>query len=176
MSVNRAAIIFSFTHWVIYVPIGCRHPFMRYWQPLDPKTTWTCSLPNPENERQQRVNSFRWWKFGNQGIVWIFARMTVLLTALAGTNTIYQSWNTDAKLIHIAKCTTCKSALLVVEIAILIRYYWQTAYTRAVYESIDGPDGRPTNNLPNSDIIGVYHRTVPKLTVQVYWPLGLLIW
>jgi len=58
ISVNGASMIFSFASWVLYVPIGCRHPFMRYWQPLTRKTTMTCSLPHPENERQQSVNSF----------------------------------------------------------------------------------------------------------------------
>jgi len=34
MSVNGASTIFSFTSWVIYIPIGCRHPCIKYWQPL----------------------------------------------------------------------------------------------------------------------------------------------
>jgi len=33
MSVKGASTIFSFASLVIYVPIGCRHPFMKYWQP-----------------------------------------------------------------------------------------------------------------------------------------------
>jgi len=56
MSVNGISTMFSFASWVLYVPIGCRHPFMRYWQPLLAKTTVTCSLPHPEIERQQNVN------------------------------------------------------------------------------------------------------------------------
>jgi hypothetical protein len=58
MSVNRASTIFSIASWVSYVPIGCSHPFMRYWQPLVAKTTATCSLRHPENERQRSVNDF----------------------------------------------------------------------------------------------------------------------
>jgi len=34
MSVNGAWTIFCFPFWIIYVLIGCRHPFIRYWQPL----------------------------------------------------------------------------------------------------------------------------------------------
>ena len=56
VSVNGVSIIFVFTSWVIYVPIGCRHPFIRYCQPSLRKTTATCSLPHPENECQQSVD------------------------------------------------------------------------------------------------------------------------
>ena len=84
MSVNGASTIFSLASWVIYVPIGCRHPFIKYWQPLLPKTTATCSLPHPEIQRQRRVNRFRCCIFGIQGIVLIFAFITEVLTTLIG--------------------------------------------------------------------------------------------
>jgi len=58
MSVNGVSMIVSFASWVIYVPIGWRHPFTRYWQPLLGKTTATCSLPHPENDCQWSVNNF----------------------------------------------------------------------------------------------------------------------
>jgi len=60
--------------------------------------------------------------------------------------------------------------------AILIRYQWQLANLRALYESIDGPAGRPAENLPNSDGLGVYHGTVPEWAVRVYWRPGPPIW
>jgi hypothetical protein len=149
---------------------------MRYWQPLLAKTTAKCSLQQPENERQRSINSFRTCIFRNQGIAWIFACITVLLTALLGKNTIYGRWNTDTKLIDIANCSTSKSSLLVAENSILIRYYQHTANTRALYESIDGPAGQPADNLPNSAGLGVYHGTVPEWAVCVYWrprpPIG----
>jgi hypothetical protein len=44
MSVKGVSTIFSFESWLIYVPIGCRHPFIKYWQPLLAKTTVKCSL------------------------------------------------------------------------------------------------------------------------------------
>jgi hypothetical protein len=141
---------------------------MRYWQPLGAKTTATRYLPHPEIERQRSVNSFWSCLFGNQGIARIFEHITESLTALIGKNTIYQTKNTDSKLIDIANCKTCKNILLVVEYAILIRYYYQTTKTRALYESIDGPAGRPADKPPNSDGLGDYHRTVPKLMVRVY--------
>jgi len=37
---------------------------------------------------------------------------------------------------------------------------------------MDGPAGRPADNLPNSDGLGVSHQTVPKLMVQDYWQPG----
>jgi len=123
MSINRASTIFGFASWVGYVPIGYRHPFMRYWQPLLAKTTATYSLRHLENERQRSFNSCRTWKFCNQSIARIFAYITVLLTALLANNTIYWWWNTDTKLIDIANCSTSKSTLLVAENTILIRYY-----------------------------------------------------
>ena len=51
---------------------------------------------------------------------------------------------------------------------ILRRYYEQTANTRALNKSIDGPAVQPAENTPNSDRLGVYHQTVHGLTVQVY--------
>jgi len=71
MSVNRAWTMFSFASWVIYVLIGCRHPFVWYWQPLLGKTTATCSLPHPENERQWSVNDFQLLIFGNLSSAWL---------------------------------------------------------------------------------------------------------
>jgi len=155
MSVNGAWTIFSFASWVSYVPTGCSHPFMRYWQPLLATTTAKCSLQHPENERQLSVNSFRSCIFFNQGIAWIFACITVLLTALLGNNTIYRRWNIDTKSIDIANCSTCQSSLMVAENSILIRYYSHTANTRALYESIDGPAVRPADSQPSSDRWGV---------------------
>jgi len=58
MSVNGASTIFPFASWVIYVPIGCRHPLIRLWQYLLGKTRVTCSLPHPKNERQLSINDF----------------------------------------------------------------------------------------------------------------------
>ena len=48
---------------------------------------------------------------------------TELLTALIGKHTLYQSYNTVSKSIDLASCQACKNILLVVENAILIRYY-----------------------------------------------------
>jgi hypothetical protein len=93
--------------------------------------------------------------------------VTVLLTAWLGKNTIYRRCNTDTKLIDIANCSTSKSTLLVVENPILIRYYEYTANTRSLYESIDGPAGRPAHNLPNSNRLGVYHGNMPEWAVWV---------
>jgi len=82
--------MFSFACGVSYVPIGCGYPFMRYWKPLQAKTSATCSLRNPEKERQWSVNSSRTCIFRNQGIARIFQCITVLFTALLGKNTIYR--------------------------------------------------------------------------------------
>jgi allantoicase len=90
MSVNGASTIFSFASGVCYIPIGVSHPFTRYWQPLLAKTTVTGSLRHPENERQQRVNSYRTCIFRDEGIARNFACITVILTALLDKNTIYR--------------------------------------------------------------------------------------
>jgi hypothetical protein len=57
MSVHGASTIFCFASWIIYVPISCRHPFHRNWQPLLGKSTELCSLPHAENEHQMSVNN-----------------------------------------------------------------------------------------------------------------------
>jgi len=94
--------------------------------------------------------------------------ITELLTPLQLKNT-KQTWkNTDSKIINIAICKTCKKSLLDVENMILIRYYYETAKTRALYESTDGPAGQPVDNPPNPDRLGDVHQTVPELMVRVY--------
>jgi hypothetical protein len=72
-----------------------------------------------------------------------------LLTAIIGKNTIFQRYNTNSKLIYIASCIAYKNIFLVVENAILIRYYYQTPKTIALIEFIDGPAARPADNPPN---------------------------
>jgi len=100
--------------------------------------------------------------------VQIYELITELLTAFIGKNTTYKRRNTDSKIIDIANCKTCKKILLAVDYEILIRYYYQTAKTRALYESTDGPVGQPADNPPNSDGSGDFHRMVPKLMFWVY--------
>jgi hypothetical protein len=58
MSVIKPSTIFSCAFCMIFVLVGYRHPFFSYWLPLLAKTTATCSLPHPKNERQQSVNNF----------------------------------------------------------------------------------------------------------------------
>jgi hypothetical protein len=65
---------------------------------------------------------------------------------------------------------------LVAANAILVQYYWQTANTRTLNESIDGLTGRPAANPPIAGELGVYHRTVPELMFRVYWPSEPPIW
>ena len=65
MSVNGSSTIFTFASSLIHLPIGCRHPFIKYWQPLLAKTTATCSLPHPENERQPSFNNVYLRMLGN---------------------------------------------------------------------------------------------------------------
>jgi len=91
MSINGASTILSFASWVMYDLIGCRHPFIRYWQPLQAKTTAICSLPQPDNERQRSIDNFSCCIFGYQGIAQIFAFIMELMTALMGQNKIYQT-------------------------------------------------------------------------------------
>jgi hypothetical protein len=70
-------------------------------------------------------------------------------------NTLYQRLNTHFKSINIASGKTFKKVLLVVETAILIRYYYQTASSRALYEYFDEPTGQPADNPHNEDGLGV---------------------
>ena len=90
MSVNRLWKIFRIASWLIHVPIDCRHPFIKYWQPLQAKTTAKWSLLHPEKEHQRSVNSFSCCRFGNHAITVIFTFITESLTAIIGKNTIYQ--------------------------------------------------------------------------------------
>jgi hypothetical protein len=58
MRVNVNTTTFCCATGALYVPIGCSHQFMRYWQPLGEETSATRSLPHPENERQLGICSF----------------------------------------------------------------------------------------------------------------------
>jgi len=78
---------FTFTSWVIYVPIGWRHPFTRYWQPLLGKTTATCSLPHPENERQWSINGYQLRILGNSCSDWLQTYIYEILAAFTGKTT-----------------------------------------------------------------------------------------
>jgi len=99
--------------------------------------------------------------------VYIFEHTTELLTARIGKNTVYRRNITDSKIINIVHCKTCTNNVLAVEYMILIRHYYQTAKTRALYDSIDGPAGRPADDPPNPDgLVDIYH-TLPELTVWV---------
>jgi len=91
--------------------------------------------------------------------------ITELLTAFIRKNTTQYRKNADSKIINIANCKTWKNQLLAVEYTILIRHNYETAKTRALYESMDRPTGRPADNLPNSDALEDLHRNVPDLTV-----------
>jgi len=86
MSVNGASMMWSFASWIIYVPIGCRHPFIRYWLPLLRKTTATCSLPYPGNELQWSINHFQLRILGNLCSVWLQTSIYQLLAAFTGKN------------------------------------------------------------------------------------------
>jgi len=77
---------------------------MRYLQPLVANIPATYYLLNAENEHQRSINEEWCWIFGNQGIVRIFEHMTPQLTALKGQNAIYQTKNTDFKLIAVVNC------------------------------------------------------------------------
>jgi hypothetical protein len=83
-------MMFTSASCVVYVSIGCRHPFMRYWQALLATTTATCSQQDPQSERQWSVNIVRSRIFRNQVIARIIAHKTKLLTVLIGKNTIYK--------------------------------------------------------------------------------------
>jgi len=207
--------MFSITSWVIYVPIGCRHPFVRYWPPLLRKTTVACSLPHPENERQRSVNNFSLHNLGNLSSDWLQTSISEILAAFTGKNNsdIFpaSSWKSASterqqfQLLHI--WWSRHRADLRVHNGIIVHPEWQkynlskvkhrfqsnrycnlqsmqqhiigcwkrdfdkilltNSKTRALYECMDGPAGRPADNPPNSDRLGVYHQTVPELTGRV---------
>jgi len=100
--------------------------------------------------------------------MWIFEIITELLTALEVQNTKLKRKNIHSKIIDIVTCKAFKKRLLDVEQAIVIRYYYQRAKARALYESTDGPAGQSADNRPSSDWLGDIHRTIPELTVRAY--------
>jgi len=111
----------------------------------------TSSLPHHKSEHQRSVKKFWSSILGKNGIVPIFELITELLTAFIGKNTHYNTKTMDSKIIDSGNSETCIKWLLDVKYMILVTYYCQTAKTRAINESTDGPTGQPADNLPNSD-------------------------
>jgi len=126
-------------------------------------------LTHLDTECQWSVNNLWCCKLGNQGITRIFELITALLTAFVVQNTDHKRKNIHSKIIDITSCNAFKKWLLAVEWAILFLYYCQTARAKALYETIDGPTGQPTDNPANSDGVGDFQHTVPGWTIQVYW-------
>jgi hypothetical protein len=67
-----------------------------------------------------------------------------------------------------SSCTLYKKWFLAVEYLILVIYNHPTLEIRTLYQYIDALAGRPAYNPPNSHGFGVFHRTVPELTVWLY--------
>jgi len=145
---------------------------MMLWQPFHLRECMTHMLPDHETERQRSVNNVWSCILGNPGFARINELITELLTGFIAKNTTYNRKNTDSKIINITDCKTYKKRLLAVEYLILMIYYYPTAKTRTLYKSTDGPAGRPTDNLRNSDGLGDFHQTVSESTVQAYWQPG----
>jgi hypothetical protein len=66
MSINGASMIISSALWIIFVPIGCRYSFIRYWQAVQAKTTATCSMLHDNCEGPRRANDFSLRIFKNE--------------------------------------------------------------------------------------------------------------
>jgi len=86
ISVNGGSTIFGFTFWVIHVPNGYRHQFVRYGQPLLGKTTETCSLLHPENERQQSDKESKPRILGDLSSDWLQRSIYQIMAAFTGKN------------------------------------------------------------------------------------------
>ena len=125
-------------------------------------------LPHHETECQRSVNNVWSCMLGSQGFARINELITELLTAFLSKNTKNDRKNPDSEIIIIADCRTCRKWLLAVEYLILIIYYYQTAKTRTLYKSTDGPGGRPSDNPANSEDLGDSHWSMPELTVHLY--------
>jgi hypothetical protein len=70
------------------VATGCRHPSLRYWPPLEAKTTVTHSLPHLENDHYWSNNDFWSWNLGNLSKVWLQEFISEVLVAFSG-NTVH---------------------------------------------------------------------------------------
>jgi hypothetical protein len=87
---------------------------------------------------------------GNHDIARKYEFITELLTAFIDNYITYYRKNMDSTINDIANWKITKIRSLAAEFAIMIRYYYQTAKSRALFESTDGPTGRPGDNPPDS--------------------------
>jgi len=167
MNVNEASTIFGLPSWLIRVTFYGNDSYTMEWQPFQPKHCMTYIFPYYEIERQRCINNLWSCVFGSQGIASIFELITELLSAFIGKHPTYKRENTDSKIINMANSKRYKKRLFAAEYVILVRYYYQTAKARALFESTDGPAGRPAEKTPNSVRLGDLNQTVPGLTVRV---------
>ena len=150
-------MIIGLASWLIKVSLYGSNSYTMCCQPFHRKQCMSYALSHHDNDGQVSVNNLWFSILGDQGIVQIYKFITELLTAFLGKNMTYNWKNTDSKIIDIAYSNTCKQRLLAGECLILIRYYHQTAKTRILYESTDGPTAQPTYIPPNSDRLGDLH-------------------
>lgn len=85
-SINEVSMMFSFPSWVIYIPIDCSYPFIRYWQSLKGKSTMTCSLRHTDNEYQQSVNNVYLRILANLYSDWVQISRYQILASFTGNN------------------------------------------------------------------------------------------
>jgi len=86
MSLNAVSMIFNFAFGLMYIQIASSHPFFSHWQPLLGNTTATCSLPQPENERQWSVNNVLSRILANLCSDWLQTSIYRILAAFTGKN------------------------------------------------------------------------------------------
>jgi len=134
------------------------------------------SLLHHENECQLSVTNFWSWTLGNHGIAQMFELITELLTAFMSKNTSCKRKKLGFLNNRFRKLQNMQKGLLDIEYVILVSYCYHSANTRALYECTDGPPGQPSGNLLDSDGWGNIHRTIPELTVWVYWRPCQPIW
>jgi len=58
------------------------------------------------------------------------------------------------------------------EYKIWVKYNSEPAKTRTIYDSTDGPTGKPASNPHNHDGFGDFLQTVPAWSVWAYWSPG----
>jgi len=170
MCINAASKILGLASLPICMSLCGSNSYPMSWQSFRPKQcSMTCALAHHETECQLSSNNFWSCILGNPGIAQIQELITELLTAFLTRIRTFKWRNTDSKVLDITHCKKCNKKLLSAEYAILIRYYNQTAPTRAIYKPTNGPAGQPSDNPPKLDVLEDFYSTVIRLTVKVCW-------
>jgi hypothetical protein len=155
MCINAASMILGLASCLISMSLSGCNLYPMSWRCFRPKQcSMIYALYRHETECQQSSNDFSSCILGNRGSGQIQLLITELMTPFLTKIGLFKWRNTDSKIHDIAHCKRLNKKLFSAESTILIKCYYQTATTRAIYKFTYGLAGQLADNPPILDVLG----------------------